>query len=142
MEVLTAVLCDSAANYNGRLCILGTFDTIWFAKFPATHPHCALAMRFLFRDEDIGEHRFEVHFVDPDGRNALPSGPLDIKFKITRIPEPTFFLSRNFVLNVRGLPFKEAAQYSFDVRLDTEIIARIPLQVVQKAAPRLGKAGS
>ncbi len=136
MEVLTAVLCDSAADYNGKLCILGTFDTIWCPKFPATHPHCALAMRFLFRNEDVGQHRFEVHFVDADGHNAWPSGPLDIKIKIGQIPEPTYFVSRNFVLNLRGLPFKEPAQYSFDVRLDDQIIARIPLQVMQKPQPR------
>ena len=135
MEVLTAVLCDSAVDYNGKLCILGAFDTIWYARFPATRPHCALAMRFLFRDDDVGEHRFEVHFVDADGRNALPRGPLDIKIEIGEIPEPIYFVSRNFVLNLRGLPFKETAQYSFDVRIDEQIIERIPLQVLQKPPP-------
>ncbi len=130
MEILTAVLCDSAADYNGKLCILGAFDTIWARKFPATHAHCAIALRFLFRDTDLGEHQFQVRFVDPDGRNALPSGPISLKVRIDRIPDGAFFLSRNVILNLQGLPLKEPALYSFDVTVDESIVARIPLQVV------------
>ena len=130
MEILTAVVCDSAADYQGKLCILGTFDTIWARNFPATHAHCAVALRMLFRDTDVGEHAFQVSFVDPDGRNALPNGPIRLNVRIDRIPDGAFFLSRNFILNLQGLPLKEPAQYSFDVTIDSKIVARIPLQVV------------
>ena len=133
MEVLIAVLCDAAVDYYGKLCLLGTFDTIWAQQFPAQHPHCAIALRFLFREADKGRHALQVSFVDPDGRNILPQGGPKINFDITEIPEQTFFLSRNFIINMQGLPLPEPNQYSFDIVMDGAIIARIPLQVVQRS---------
>src|ERR1700679_427278 len=67
MEILTAVICDSAADYSGKLCLLGTFDTIFAHRFPAIHPHCAVALRIVFRPIDEGTHRFRIAFIDSDG---------------------------------------------------------------------------
>lgn len=131
MELLTAVLCDSAADYQGKLCVLGAFDTIWARQFPATHSQCSVAMRFLFRPEDVGEHKLEILFVDPDGHNLMPRGPIMVNMKIDEIPDQVYFMSRNLVINLQGLPIKEPAQYSFDVKMDETIIARIPLQVMK-----------
>lgn len=130
MEMLTAVLCDSAADYQGKLCILGAFDTIWARQFPATHAQCALALRFLFRDEDVGEHQLQIFFVDPDGHNLMPRGPISINLRIDAIPERAYFLSRNLVINLQGLPLREPAQYAFDLQWNGKLTARIPLQVV------------
>jgi hypothetical protein len=52
MDVQVAVLCDSAVDYRGKLCILGTFDTIFTTQLPAVHPHCSIALRLIFRDDD------------------------------------------------------------------------------------------
>lgn len=131
MEVLTAVLCDSAADYNGKLCILGAFDSIYAQRFPAVHPQCSIALRFLFRDEDKGKHKFNICLIDPDGKNVLPAGGPKFEFEIRRIPEETFFFSQNFVINLQGLLLQKPAQYSFDIRMNETIVARIPLQVVQ-----------
>ena len=135
MEVLAAVLCDSAADYNGKLCILGTFDTISVPEFPAKHPHCAIALRLLFRDSDRGEHTFQITFIDSDARNLLPNGGPKLGFSVHDIPEETCFLSRNLVFNLQGLPLRAAAQHSFDILMDSKIVARIPLHVVQGPPP-------
>lgn len=131
MEILTAVLCDSAADYQGKLCVLGAFDTIAAPRFPIVHPHCSVAVRLLFKDADVGKHALAIALIDPDGKMILPAGPPRWDFELHKIPEETFFLSRNFVLNFQGLTFPKPAQYSFDITLDGRIIARIPLQVVQ-----------
>ena len=136
MDILTAVICDSAADYNGKLCVLGTFDTIYAHRFPAIHPHCALALRCVFRSTDLGDHRFRITFIDPDGRNILPKeGEPRFEVKVTEIPEKTAFISRNFVINLQGLPLEKPALYSFDVHMDDQIVARIPLQVHNAATP-------
>ncbi|TVR48970.1 MAG: hypothetical protein EA425_13330 [Puniceicoccaceae bacterium] len=135
MELLTAVLCDSAADYNGKLCILGAFDTIWARRFPAVHPHCSIAVRILFRDTDEGTHQLHLALVDPDGKSMLPGGGPRINFEIRQIPEQTFFLTRNFVINLQGMPLQSPAVYSIDLRMDDTIIARIPLQVVELKQP-------
>jgi hypothetical protein len=136
MEILTAVICDSAADYNGKLCVLGTFDTIYAHRFPAVHPHCALALRVVFRTPDEGLRRFRISFIDPDGHNVLPrEGEPRFEVNVAEIPEKAAFVSRNFVINLQGLPLEKASLYSFDVHMDEQIVARIPLQVIGANAP-------
>src|SRR2546425_5988675 len=115
MEMLTAALCDSAADYNGKLCILGAFDTIWAQRFPAVHPQCSVALRLLVKDTDQGMHTLSVAFIDPDGKNMLPQSGPTIQFEVGEIPNDTFFLSRNFVFNFQGLPLPKPGQNSIDV---------------------------
>ena len=138
MELLTSVICDSASDYNGKLCILGAFDTIWSSKYPNQHPHCTLALRFLFNQTDLGKHQFNVIFVDADGKELLPKGPLKFGIQIGAIPDEQYFISRNLTLNMQGLPVPAPGQYSFDVYWNEEVLASIPLQAVQGPAGRPG----
>ncbi len=131
MQALAAILCDSAADYQGKLCVLGAFDSIYAGRFPAVHPHCALAIRLLFRPEEEGQHEMRISLIDSDGGPVLPDGggPV-IRFDVPEIPDETFFLSRNFVLDLNGLPLPKPGQYSFDIRVDGEILSQIPLQAM------------
>lgn len=131
MELLTAVLCESASDFNGKLCILGTFDTVGATHFPVKHPHCTLALRFLFYAEDAGPHKFEVRFVNEDGQELLPRGPIKFDIDIEPIPMNRYFISRNLILNMQGLELPAAGEYAFDIMKDGEAFRRIPLQVVQ-----------
>ena len=54
MDIQIATLCDFAADYNGKLVISGTFDTLVARAVPVVHPSCALAMRMCFTPEDAG----------------------------------------------------------------------------------------
>jgi len=54
---------------------------------------------------------------------------------VTEIPEKAAFISRNFVINLQGLPLEKPSLYSFDVHMDEQIVARIPLQVIGAPAP-------
>ena len=44
MDIQIATLCDFAADYNGKLVVSGTFDTLAARALPVVHPSCALAM--------------------------------------------------------------------------------------------------
>ncbi|MEQ2008792.1 MAG: hypothetical protein ABMA26_18585 [Limisphaerales bacterium] len=127
MDVQIASLCDSAADYGGKLCLIGAFDTILVRQFPAQHPFCSVALRMIFRDTDEGKHTLRVNLIDDDGQ-SLPlkiEAPLEI-----RLPENQFFATVNLVFNVQGMLFKKSGQYSIDATLDGKMIARIPLQVL------------
>ncbi len=128
MDVQIASLCDSAADYSGKLCLLGAFDTILVRQFPALHPFCSVAVRIIFRDTDEGKHTLRVNLIDDDGQSLLPgmpTTPLDI-----RLPENQFFATANLVFNLQGMRFNKPGQYSIDITLDGTMIARIPLQVL------------
>jgi hypothetical protein len=128
MEVQVAVLCDSASNYQGKLCILGTFDTLYTTQLPAVHPHCSIALRLIFRDEDAGESTLRLRLIDEDGNNKIPG---DINARIhVKLPADMYFYSKNLVFNLQQMTFDKTGQYSIDLLLNDKMIARIPLQVV------------
>jgi hypothetical protein len=126
MEIQVATLCDSAVDYEGKLCLLGAFDTIVAAQLPAVHPQCSVALRVVFRKEEEGSHTVRVNFVDEDGRSIVP--PLDAAFEIA-LPDDFFFSTRNLILNLQQLPFAKEGLYSIDVTIDAQQRASIPLQV-------------
>ena len=41
---------------NGKLNLLGAFDTIYTQQLPAVHPQCSIALRLTFGHEDEGAH--------------------------------------------------------------------------------------
>jgi hypothetical protein len=136
VQILCALLCDYAADYGGKLSVMGSFDTIMTSRFPATHSHCSIALRVLFTDADAGEHRLEIKLIDSDGRNLLPAiGP---KFQV-KLAEDVFFVSNNFVINLQGLKFDKPGQYSIDIAFDGEIVSRVPLQVIQMKSENGGE---
>ena len=128
METQIAVLCDFAADYGGKLSLIGTFDTILTQTLPAVHPQCSVALRVLFRKEEEGQHSLQVNFVDEDGKSIIP--PMDTVMNVTA-PGDFFFSTHNLVLNLQQLRFERAGQYSVDIAIDGRQIASIPLQIMR-----------
>ena len=136
MEILTATLCDFAAEYAGKLCIQGAFDTIFARQFPSMHPQCSIALRMLIRTEDLGEHRLEIDFVDPDGKPFIPPERAPgIPFRVDALPAQSYFLTRNLVFNFQGFPVPAPGQYEIRFKIDgvTEVI--LPIQFLEAADP-------
>ena len=128
MEIQVAVLCDSAADYQGKLCVLGTFDTIFTSQMPAVHPQCSIALRITFGKAEEGKHTMKLNFVDEDGRSIMPPIPIDVDVVV---PEDSIFLSRNFLINIQQLKFDKPGLYSIDIALDGRQEGNIPLLVKQ-----------
>ena len=105
MDIQAALLCDSATDYRGKLCILGTFDTIITQNLPSTHPHCSIALRIVFRDSDEGTHRLKLRLINEDGKNILPQIEPELHVKL---PENVFFYSRNLIFNLQQIKFEQA----------------------------------
>jgi hypothetical protein len=126
MNIQVAVLCDAATEDNGKLNLLGAFDTIYAPQLPAVHPQCAVALRLTFMSGDEGERKLKLNFVNADGRAIMPS--IDIPVTVV-LPEDVHFVTRNFIVNIQQLKFAEAGLYSVDVRLDDKSHGNIPLSI-------------
>jgi hypothetical protein len=126
MTIQVAVLCDAATDYNGKLNLLGTFDTIYIARTPAHHPQCSVAIRIAFERMEEGMHQVAVHLMDEDGQPILQGteAPLEVVF-----PADATFISRNFIVNIQQLPFKKTGLYAVDVIMDNHRLCSIPLAV-------------
>jgi hypothetical protein len=132
MNIQVAVLCDAATDDNGKLNLLGAFDTIYAPQMPAIHPQCAVALRATFQPGDEGERKLSLNFINADGRAILQ--PIDLPASVT-LPDDAHFLTRNFIVNIQQLKFDEPGLYSVDVRLDDETVAGVPLLVRQMPNP-------
>lgn len=128
MDVQVATLCDSASDYNGKMCVLGTFDTICSKQVPVIHPHCALALRVCFQPGDEGSHRFVIRFIDADGKAVMPQLQSDT-VEIS-LPRDAYFLTKNIVINMQRLKFDRVGLFSIDISVDDSILARVPLRVM------------
>lgn len=132
MNIQVAVLCDAATDDNGKLNLLGAFDTIYARELPAIHPQCAVALRVTFFSGDEGQHSLRLNFVDADGRSIMPSIELPVEVSL---PEDMHFGTRNFIFNIQQLKFDEPGIYSVDVSLDERSQASVPLMVKYVAQP-------
>jgi hypothetical protein len=126
MTIQVAVLCDAATEYNGKLNLLGTFDTIYTPELPAHHPQCSVALRIGFDRMEEGPHQLEIHFVDEDGQPIMRATevPMEVSF-----PADATFISRNFVVNIQQLKFEKTGLYSVNLVLDDRQLCSIPLAV-------------
>ncbi len=127
MNIQVAVLCDAATDDNGKLNLLGAFDTIYTQQLPATHPQCSIALRVTFFNSDEGKHTLHFNFVDADGRSIMPNFP-PIPVEVL-LPDDVHFGTRNFIVNIQQLKFENPGLYSIDIRLDEHSQASIPLLV-------------
>jgi len=126
MNIQVAVLCDAATDDNGKLNLLGAFDTIYTQQLPAVHPQCSIALRVTFSSGDEGKHELQLNFVDADGHSIakFPAIPVEVA-----LPEDMHFGTRNFIVNLQQLKFDNPGLYSIDLSLDDQPQASIPLLV-------------
>ena len=104
MEIEIFTLADYAADYgNGKLVVIGTFDTIFTGVFPAIHPACSIALRMRVANSESGYHNFEIKILDP--KNANFKDPLKGELEVKENPNSdhsTF----NIVLNLNNVAFE------------------------------------
>jgi hypothetical protein len=133
MNIQVAVLCDAATDDNGKLNLLGAFDTIYTQQLPAVHPQCSIALRVTFSHEDEAAHKLRLNFVDADGRPIMPSA-IDIPVEVV-LPSDSHFGTRNFIVNIQQLKFDNPGLYSIDISLDGRPQTSIPLLVKHNPPP-------
>ena len=132
MNVQVAVLCDAATDDNGKLNLLGAFDTIITPQLPAVHPQCSIALRVTFSSEDEGQRQLKLNFVDADGKLIMPSMEMPVQ---VALPEDSHFLTRNFIVNIQHMKFDQPGLYSIDVFLTDRQEASVPLLVKHLPPP-------
>ena len=122
LEILT--FCDAAAEYGGRLNILGAADTIIANELPSKYPHCALVARLRAARIEAGEHTVRVMVIDADGQPLLN---VDAKLNIRFTNEQGGAV--NLIINAQNLEFKLAGEYAIEIAVDGIQIGSSPLFV-------------
>ena len=136
MEIDVALLADAATiDAAGKLNILGVFDRLQVAGFPAQHPRISLVLRFRGGLQDVGSHEVQITLSGPKGEQVfgingqlqVGPGPVEAGGSV-RLPH---------VINLDGIVFKTQGTYVFDVGVDGAGLVSVPLLVT---APPQGSA--
>jgi len=131
MDLTFAMLADHVAETKeGKLVIVGEFDTIGAAQFPATHPAFYLVARFQGSAGQAGAHRLAIRLIGPDGRSALPEDS-DLPLQAVRVHENV--ARANVLLHFAGLQFQQPGQYHLQLHLDGVYSGEVSLHL-QKVA--------
>ncbi|TAL46044.1 MAG: hypothetical protein EPN92_06725 [Chitinophagaceae bacterium] len=124
MEIEIFTLCDFAQDANGKLTIVGTFDSIHAKQFPCTHPSCTVACRLRFSEKESGSHDFKLRFTDTNGNDLMK--PVEGQMNIAN-PRNGQFSTVNLVFNFNQLKFETAGRYSFELYIDDDWKSGLPL---------------
>lgn len=128
MDVDLALLADAATiDSSGKLNILGVFDRIGTATFPARHPRMVLILRFSAPLNETGQHDIGISLKDPDGTELVR---IDGEMQLGPGPASSAGMIRvPHVLNLDGLVFPMPGMYAFDVWIDGEHHVSLSLTV-------------
>jgi hypothetical protein len=122
LEILT--FCDAAAEYGGRLNILGAADTIIAPDLPVKYPHCALVARMRAARIEEGDHTVRLMIIDADGGAILNvDGKLSIRFA------GGMGGAVNLIINAQNLEFKQTGEYAIELAVDGIQLGSSPLYI-------------
>jgi hypothetical protein len=128
MEKQLALIADSAnISAEGKLNILGEFDTLFAEAVPVRHPTFFFVSKLLIDGADIGDRRLLLRLVDEDGNLVLP--PLTARLSIPA-PGPEHGGHRRslpIVLGIQDATFPAFGSYVVELRVDDEVLADVPL---------------
>ena len=124
MKVELFALCDFAADYGGKLSVVGVFDTIYTRQMPAVHPHCCLAVKLRFEKIEEGQKRVRLSISDNDGKPVLPA--MEIPINVVMPPDARTNTIQ-VVANIGGMKIESYGEYAIDLALDGRHEGSIPL---------------
>jgi hypothetical protein len=115
MDVTLAVCCDAAnVSREGKLNLLGIFNSIHAAEFPCTHPHLALVLRVEARIGEEGVYALEIQLVDEDGQQMFDiNGQLSLQGA-----EPGRPMTAQTIMDINNLQLPRPGTYAFEIFLD------------------------
>jgi hypothetical protein len=128
VEVTLAVLADSAnVSAEGKLNILGSFDTIGATKFPARHPEMQLVLRMEASPAEIGmDKKLEMQLRDEDG--AKISG-FNADFKVPEPSKPGEPVNIQMITRIGDVVFPKAGRYAIWILINGDSKGRVPFTV-------------
>ena len=127
MKVRFALLADySNVTQEGKINILGLFDFIIAAQFPATIPEIRLVVRFEADISEQGQQKeVQVRLIDEHGGKMIElNGRIPV---VEAESGPMLFIDQ--ILILRNITFPSAGDYQFDIYVDDKL-SSVPLKAV------------
>ena len=139
MHLDFAVVADYAlVDQAGKISVLGIFQHIWVQQFPAMHPRLHLVLRLKGKRTEIGEHAVQIRLMDEADTEIL-GGSGNVTF--AEPPAGVTDIEAAAILAF-DVPFPHAGVYRFDITIDNDRKATVPITVSQMPAPPPARPGT
>jgi len=126
MKIDFAVVCDYAViDQYGKLSVLGIFQHIWVSQFPTVHPRLHLVLRLKGTRTEIGQHHIAIRLTDDTGKEII-NGEGTVTF--AEPPAGVLEIEAGAVL-VFDVPFEHPGRHQFEITVDTDVRATVPVTV-------------
>lgn len=123
-----AVVADYAlVDQAGKISVLGIFQHIWVQQFPAMHPRLHLVLRLKGKRTEVGEHGVQIRLADENGVEIL-GGNGTVTF--AEPPAGVTDIEAGAIL-VFDVPFPHPGPYRFEITVDEDVLATVPITVTQ-----------
>lgn len=118
MKVDIFTLCDSAQEYNGKLIIVGTFNSIYAKEFPTLHPEFALVARVVFGEDEKGVHNIDFS-IKKNGEEVyiMPPGQMTADTTNTKGKDTII----NVVVKGNNIPIQSEGTYIVTLKVDDKV---------------------
>lgn len=139
MDVTLALLADYAnMTADGKLNILGLFDTISAPQFPATHPQMQLIFQLEAHPAEAGHQKqVEVRLMTEDGRTVLSiSADVALQAKGALQPIADEMLKTQQIVGLHNVRFDKPGTYQFAILVNGDTKKAVPLKVQERTLPQ------
>ena len=137
MEVGLALLADYAnVTADGKLNILGVFDTIFADRFPAIHPQIHLILELEAHPAEAGTPKqVEIRLMTEDGRTAL-SISADMAFQRKDSSPLGEMMKTQQIIGFQNIRFEKPGTYQFAILVNWETRETVSLKVQERTPPQ------
>jgi hypothetical protein len=124
MKVELFAACDFAADYAGKLTLVGVFDTLGAPRVPVVHAQLSVVAKLRFDDAEAGPKTVRLRLADADGHPVL--APIDLPIVAPSSSEGGMSVV-NLVFNLGGICFERLGEHALDLSVDGVHAASTPL---------------
>ncbi|MCF3649464.1 DUF6941 family protein [Synoicihabitans lomoniglobus] len=130
MKVELFTICDFAADYGGKLNVVGIFDTIFAGQTPFVHPRWCVALKLRFEKMEEGDKKIRLSLVDDDGKSVLEQ-PIELNINVKLSPDQNQSIA-NIVLNLDRIQFNSFGEHAVDLAINGRHEGRLSLFTSQR----------
>lgn len=114
------LIADAAqVDANGKLSVLGEFDTIRAKSFPAAHPNLVIVGRWMADPADMGKtEKVQAEVLDGAGKPVTPKTPDMVLRFVPRKPGQLASVGASLILRISGLTLKGVGKYTIRFYVD------------------------
>jgi len=128
VKINLALVSDYAlVDRFGKLSIMGIFEQLWIARFPAVHPRVHLVMRLKGKRTEVGKHTVRIRFLNNEQEEIISGDGI---FEFNEPPAGITEIEAGTVL-VFDLPLARPGKYHFHIAIDDDVTTTVPLTVAQ-----------